>query len=281
MEVAQDLHPPGFAESLPTLIDKTSRLMRGCRLTQQAKPSTGCLLFRMSGIVLKLPDPARAEAVARHLHVTDPAELARHERYALEEATAALGGKAPPCSVSLPVSRLEVGKLLARVGLTRAERSALLPVVVASHFVDGIGLGRYDDDTGDYAYDIKAASAFKVHALETAFDELGVAIQLMNAAGIFHNDLAPQNILLVRRPGGRCGLTIIDFGVAYIDAPTPWAQPAVDFIDQFYASRLCTGTQRLRDLTFHLRHLGVSKDVFDLSLHRKNLCSLLASGARS
>ena len=114
------------------------------------------------------------------------------------------------------------------------------------------------------------------HALILLIEKYMDTIRFLNLSGLFHNDLAPQNILLSSISKDSYKLRIIDFGASFIDAKTAWEQPAIDFIDSWYAQRLCKPGLSLRDNTIRLRDSGISKDIYDWQNLKKTVTYMVS-----
>lgn len=237
-------------------------LLSGHRIDLNAKPSTSALLVHLDSLVVKLVDPRMFGGILKSQARRTVTDFVTHEKEALR-----LAGRATSQSLAerlLPclVAAADVQKSLVRYGVPSAQAAQLSDWAVAYDFFDGAPLGYYDEASRTYVYDGRVISGAG-RALAEVLARHRSTIAQLNHAGLFHNDLHPQNILVATGPKSECQLRIIDFGASYIDEPTEWEQPSVQFIDRWYAQRLQASGFSLRDHRIRLRDLNLSKDLSD------------------
>jgi len=254
-------------------------LLREQRIDLNAKPSTSALLVHLDSLVVKLVDPRMFGGILKSQARRTVTDFVTHEKEALRLADRAtsqtLAGRLFPC----PVTATDVQKSLVRYGVPAVHAAQLSDWAVAYDFFDGTPLGYYDEPSHAYVYDVSVISAAG-HALVELLAKHRSTIVQVNHAGLFHNDLYPQNILVATGPKSECRLRIIDFGASYIDEPTEWEQPSVQFIDRWYAHRLQASGFSLRDHLIRLRDLNLSKDLSDWDDQESAVAALLDKHVR-
>lgn len=233
----------------------------------RTKSCSPTLLYSLNGVVIKILNPEYAERTLQHVGLTTLEQLALHERSALKASNAVPGARH---HIAQLLPECDVRDTLIRAGVAAEDCNHLLPLIVATHRLSGTPLGHYDSRNHKHVYSPQALRHLTAEAFEVALAELEEFVQDMNAAGIFHNDLAPQNLLLANN-SKKLTIAIVDFGVAFIDSYTSWEQPSVLHINHWYLKHLQDGIPALRDRAGHLRASGVSLDLIDLNTHRHNI----------
>jgi len=255
---------PGF-EAYAVVLWASMPLLRPFAMNEPTLRSTSSLLFRVAGAVIKLPNPQLLERVMLSQHRTSSHDFVEHEREAMRQAYD-VSRVDSMCPIPRVFSTGEAVRVFRGLRISQREAEALAEWSVVYHWVPGVQVGFFDETKWKYTY------LFHVGKLEKQwrgeFEHLRHACYEMNRSGIFHNDLAPQNILA---DVTRCRFHIIDFGAAFLDCCTQWEQPAINFIDEWYGQALGREGFQLREACGELRKTGVSKDFDDLDHHASRL----------
>ncbi len=244
-------------------------------LDATSRQSTSALLVRFGTYIIKLSDPARFQQILYSQKRRSVCDFIIHEKQALY-----LAGQATRVSVTeqclpTPISSAQVERLLISMGLSVTVAKQLAEWSIGYDYFSGMPLGYYDPQASTYVYDYSLITRVG-NNVTGALSRLHDTLLTINKAGLFHNDVAPQNILLADKRNGVCECRIIDFGASYIDYDTSWEQPSVSFIEQWYAQRLGRPGLALRTHVIRLRDANISKDLSDWELHRNAIMTTLS-----
>ena len=229
------------------------------------KASTSAIIVKLDEYLLKVPSPSLFHQILRSQKRRSIWDAFLHERQAAQAAMPVFGS----CTVGTVPRFLNsdaIYRILRSSGIGKRSAEAIAPVVLCYKFFVGDPLGRFDEISSSYVYDRKVV-LLHGPALVTGLERLAATVKSMNDQGVFHNDLAPQNIIVGHSDQNGPRFSIIDFGAAYLDYATTWEQPAIDFIDKWYAGKLGLPELELRKHYIELRQQGISKDCSDISRH--------------
>jgi len=232
------------------------------------KASTSSLLLVIGGYVVKLVEPRLIESVLTSQKRSSIKDFVWHETMAMRRAGHVLN-RHRQCMVPTCESTMNAGILLRRVGVGSHDASVLSGLGLCTRLFPGEPLGYYAPGMDRYVYNLTCLERCDPAKVRLMISELCQGVMSMNQDGVFHNDLAPQNLLVGRSSAGHCCIAVIDFGAAYIANDVTWEQPAVGFIDRWYACMLSRPGMELRRDRPALAELGLSKDMSDLARHAK------------
>lgn len=244
------------------LLSEVIALLRDKELGAQAKRSTSALVVQDGDRIFKILDPSRVgDASTRVDHWISRVQ---HERAATGMAMRVATSSSARCAELLGDE--VVIDYLCELGFGVESAISVSRFVLAFEWCHGEAIGHYSDELGAYVVDRTVVDAYGQGNLTRCLQDLRVFLNAANQAGVFHNDLAPQNVLFALGDGGTLRARVVDYGASYIDLPGLLYQPRVPYIEDWYASRIHLGQGGLPGIAGRLRGYAVSKDLFDLKV---------------
>ena len=247
------------------MIEQLRQLVAVCKpqeMAAQTKRSLRSLIVQRGRCVYKIVDPDRCDAAAADMSVDAWVERVQHEKAAHQIAVRCITDEQARCVRMLPDG--QVNKFLSRLGFDEKECEGLLRCVLGFEWCPGSGIGYFSDEAHDYVIWGDVVHALGARCLLESLDRLKAFIEPCNEAGLFHNDLAPQNVLFANLPDGSLSVRVVDYGVSLIDDPLVDNQPRVKFIEDWYLTRVPSHSSNILDLRGAVRPSGVSKDLADI-----------------
>lgn len=244
------------------LLDEVIALLRKKELGTQAKRSTSALIVQDGERIFKILDPSRVGSAATG--VDHWIRRVQHEKAAVGMAMRVATSSSARCAKLLGDE--VVIDYLCGLGFGVEHATSVSRFVLAFEWCCGKAIGHYSDEVGGYVVDRAVVDAYGQEQWTRCLHDLHIFLDASNRAGVFHNDLAPQNVLFSLGDSGTLLARVVDYGASCIDLPGLPYQPRVPYIEDWYASRIHLGDGGLPSVAGKLRGYATSKDEFDVKV---------------